>query len=783
MSQKLVWVFGGGTLVAGAAVATFLATGLREDDAMPPAPAPLVSLSPGTIPAAQTEPTQGSTPEAATAVAPAIDAPASEPVAPVIAATPPPPLFDVVRIARDGGALVAGEAMPGAAITLRVDGVVVAQTSADGAGQFVSLFSLGHSDAAQMMTLEMEMAGGTVIASEDTVILTPRPAPAPVLIAEAAPDGAPATPVVMPDSAGSPADVAEPTPEPVVVAQAPAQALDQPAGTAPAQSDIQSDVQTDVAISTPTVSTSPLAAPVPEPAPVVVAQAPVSAVEPTTAAGDGVEDTTPVTVAVAETPQVAPVADASAEGITQADNTQGDSTHIASLSTAPAPVSPQEDIAVSTRSAVSAPELIAQEILPDTTVDLSQPTVPSAADTATQLATVAPMEAPEGVPTTPIETAASVVDPQPAPVVVADAGDASEPVVSAAATQAALAPVSPEPTQIAAAQTGDASDPATITATQGAPAASVSAQPAATIAADAGVVPQPTPSTDARTHAVIEPAAPVVASSEPVQSVAITSDPTAARPAQVAVSTPEPSLPSSPDLSADPVTELLAQAEPMPTAFLVRGSGEVEVLDRAPQVMDNVVIDSISYSAQGDVQIAGRSASALPTSNLRIYLNNEPIAVVRSERGDWASDLPHVDPGVYTLRVDQLSDAGQVVSRFETPFQREDPDRVAAAQSQTTVAAPTAVASATQAAPMVTASAPEAVQDLATRAPTAADPAPAPVPPVSLITVQPGHTLWAISNERYGAGELYVVIYRANRNQIRDPDLIYPGQVFALPDN
>ncbi|MFQ5535738.1 MAG: LysM peptidoglycan-binding domain-containing protein [Sphingomonadales bacterium] len=33
----------------------------------------------------------------------------------------------------------------------------------------------------------------------------------------------------------------------------------------------------------------------------------------------------------------------------------------------------------------------------------------------------------------------------------------------------------------------------------------------------------------------------------------------------------------------------------------------------------------------------------------------------------------------------------------------------------------------------------------------------------------------------YGAGMRYTVIYRANQGQIRDPDLIYPGQQFALP--
>ena len=49
------------------------------------------------------------------------------------------------------------------------------------------------------------------------------------------------------------------------------------------------------------------------------------------------------------------------------------------------------------------------------------------------------------------------------------------------------------------------------------------------------------------------------------------------------------------------------------------------------------------------------------------------------------------------------------------------------------------------------------------------------------VIVQPGNSLWRISRRLYGRGLLYTVIYEANRDQIRDPDLIYPGQVFATP--
>ena len=54
--------------------------------------------------------------------------------------------------------------------------------------------------------------------------------------------------------------------------------------------------------------------------------------------------------------------------------------------------------------------------------------------------------------------------------------------------------------------------------------------------------------------------------------------------------------------------------------------------------------------------------------------------------------------------------------------------------------------------------------------------------PLRVLTVQPGNTLWQIARDRYGEGLLYVRVFEANRGQIRDPDLIYPGQVFDLPE-
>lgn len=58
-----------------------------------------------------------------------------------------------------------------------------------------------------------------------------------------------------------------------------------------------------------------------------------------------------------------------------------------------------------------------------------------------------------------------------------------------------------------------------------------------------------------------------------------------------------------------------------------------------------------------------------------------------------------------------------------------------------------------------------------------------PPPASDVVVIRPGHTLWHIARRTYGGGIKYTLIYRANRDQISDPDLIFPGQVFVLPQD
>ena len=50
------------------------------------------------------------------------------------------------------------------------------------------------------------------------------------------------------------------------------------------------------------------------------------------------------------------------------------------------------------------------------------------------------------------------------------------------------------------------------------------------------------------------------------------------------------------------------------------------------------------------------------------------------------------------------------------------------------------------------------------------------------VIIRRGDTLWQISRRVYGQGVRYTTIYLANQDQIADPDLIEPGQIFGVPD-
>jgi hypothetical protein len=271
-------------------------------------------------------------------------------------------------------------------------------------------------------------------------------------------------------------------------------------------------------------------------------------------------------------------------------------------------------------------------------------------------------------------------------------------------------------------------------------------------------------------------------------------EPAAPQTAEVATDTAPQPAETAPDTAPD------TAAADEPRALIVDADGVRKIAPAAP--VSDVIIDTIGYDNVGNVDIAGRAGADV---FLRLYLDNSEVANARSaQTGAWHAKLRGIDAGIYTLRVDQIDEAGKVTSRAVIPFQREEPQKVAAAQAASSPAAPAAepVATDDNATGAAIADAPSTEaegQELSVTAPAvapettpetasaataaaAAPPVTAPVTAAAIITVQPGFTLWGIASESYGDGLLYVQVYEANKDQIRDPDLIYPGQVFTVPN-
>jgi LysM domain len=169
------------------------------------------------------------------------------------------------------------------------------------------------------------------------------------------------------------------------------------------------------------------------------------------------------------------------------------------------------------------------------------------------------------------------------------------------------------------------------------------------------------------------------------------------------------------------------------------GSGPARVLQRpdglppagpgaaAGDKPTTLSMDSVEYDAQGRAFLSGHAA---PGATVQIYAGNQPIATATTDAGGrWsATSTGAVSHGRLELRLDQLAEDGHVTQRIAVPLA-----------------------------------------------------AVAPLMPGQAYTVQAGNNLWQISRHAYGVGNRYLIIYSANLGQIRDPQRIYPGQVFRLP--
>ncbi|EME68280.1 hypothetical protein H261_19259 [Paramagnetospirillum caucaseum] len=141
-------------------------------------------------------------------------------------------------------------------------------------------------------------------------------------------------------------------------------------------------------------------------------------------------------------------------------------------------------------------------------------------------------------------------------------------------------------------------------------------------------------------------------------------------------------------------------------------------------------LDLIDHDDKGRMAVSGRAPSG---AKVNLYMDNRLLGRATADsEGNWrvTASLPP-GKGTHLLRADQVDAKGKVLARVEASWTRGDDPGL---KGGTTV------------------------------------------------TVLQGNSLWRIARRLYGQGIAYTVIFEANRERIKDPDRIYPGQVFSVPE-
>ncbi len=253
------------------------------------------------------------------------------------------------------------------------------------------------------------------------------------------------------------------------------------------------------------------------------------------------------------------------------------------------------------------------------------------------------------------------------------------------------------------------------------------------------------------------------------------------------VPTPEtkPESPPAGDKAAAPAAGDPAAATPAPAAPAATAPATVDAVPApapggpaapaTPVAGPKVVVEAIEIDGN-KIFVAGL---ADPGRKVRAYANDILLGDAKtSPDGHFLVEATRNIPvGTYTIHVDALdADGVKVVARAAVPFEREPGESIAAV----------APAEAKPAAPATTPAAPaaEAPADVAAATPPTEVPetaAPKLEHADSAVIIRRHDTLWRISRRVYGQGVRYSTIYLANQDQIRNPDRIWPGQVFKVP--
>ena len=217
---------------------------------------------------------------------------------------------------------------------------------------------------------------------------------------------------------------------------------------------------------------------------------------------------------------------------------------------------------------------------------------------------------------------------------------------------------------------------------------------------------------------------PEAATAQPGRTVTASTAPAAA--ATDAAQPPEPAT----EPASGPIAVLIPSATAGTPPRVLQGS-QTSAPTAQTRATTRLMMDSVDYEEGGAIRFAG---SAPPGASVRVYVGERHAGdAVADAAGRWMLAPDEQPPvGRNSLRVDQIAASGGVAARVEVPFQRDE--------------------------------------------------LPANAFEAHRVVVQPGTNLWRIARATYGRGTRFTVIFQANRDQIRDPHRIFPGQIFDLPE-
>tara|TARA_B100000686_G_C16693779_1_gene919284 strand:+ start:154 stop:1128 length:975 start_codon:yes stop_codon:yes gene_type:complete len=171
-----------------------------------------------------------------------------------------------------------------------------------------------------------------------------------------------------------------------------------------------------------------------------------------------------------------------------------------------------------------------------------------------------------------------------------------------------------------------------------------------------------------------------------------------------------------------------ASEQPIIVKYSDDGPGWAEILNKQ-NVVDGLALDLVDYSSDGKIIISGRSN---PETQIKLYISGNFFGECISDKnGEWVFTSDYSNYGEVNLKVSTLIKNQEVILNVPI-FKDKLKANVLNKEEKTFV-------------------------------------------------VKPGNSLWRIARKTLGGGIFYTEIYKNNIKNIKNPDLIFPGQVFNIP--